>query len=160
MSLPSLVELSAFEASNYIKNIYTIFNNEVANGKLTFLDLPIKCPWHPSHDNKHFCFWHLISEKHETNCEEDRVPDMERCKRIRWIRFVVEHANNKDLIWCWEKSVKTKRGRNSHIHLYLHKEKYLVILRKKSNRLELVTTFIVNNHKRREREYEKENDPR
>jgi hypothetical protein len=160
MNLPSLIELSDFEASAYIDEVFRIFNDDVVNGNLSFLGLPIKCPWHPPYDNKHFCFWHLISKKQESNREEDRIPDMQRCERISWIRFVIQNSNDKDLVWCWEKSIKTKRGRNSHIHLYLHKERYLVILRRKNNRLELVTTFIVNNHKRREREYKKENDPR
>jgi uncharacterized protein YlaI len=160
MNLPEIILLSDSEASKYIDKIFNIFQMEVVNGGLEFLGLPIKCPWHPSSDNKHFCFWHLISEKNETGKECDRIHDPRRCERISWISYVIQNANNKTKIWCWEKEIRTKRGRNKHIHLYLHEECYMVILRRKSNRLELVTTFVVSNHQRRVNERQNGVDPR
>lgn len=160
MSLPEIVLLSQHEAISYIDVIYQIFNKEVVNGNLFFLELPIICPWSPSYDDKHFCFWHLISEKNETNKEEDRIPDIRRCERIHWIAYVIKNANDRNKIWCWEKDTKTKRGRAKHITLYLHEEKYVVILRRKFNRLELVTTFLKERHGRMSLEKDQYPDPR
>ena len=61
MSLPNLVLLSDYQASDYLEKIYKIFVDEVVNGNLFFLGLRITCPYHPPFDNKHFSFWHLIS---------------------------------------------------------------------------------------------------
>ncbi|MFT7088072.1 MAG: hypothetical protein ACJAZX_001527 [Rickettsiales bacterium] len=160
MKIPDLVLLSDFKASEYLENIYKIFVDEVANGELSFLELPIKCPYHPPCDNKHFSFWHLISEKNESGKEEDRIPDPRRCERIKWISYVIKNANDRQKIWCWEKLINTKRGKNRHIHLYLQEERYLVVLRRKNNRLELVTTFVVENHLKREKENKSYSDPR
>lgn len=160
MSLPQLVLLSEYEATNYLDAVYNIFNEEIANGKLSFLCLPIKCPWNPPFENKHFCFWHLISEKGDSDKEEDRIPDLRRCERIRWIAYVLNNANDNRKVWCWEKAVKTKRGRVSHIILYLHEENYMVILRRKSNRLELVTAYTKNNHSSISKERLNYRDPR
>lgn len=145
MNLPPLVLLSDYDATRYLDAVFDIFNKEVANGSLSFLQLPIKCPWHPPFDDKHFCFWHLISEQGDSSKEEDRIPDPRRCERIRWIAYVINNANDENKVWCWEKDVKTKRGRSSHIILYLHEENYMVVLRRKSNRLELVTAYLKTN---------------
>ena len=163
MSLPNLVLLSDYQASDYLEKIYKIFVDEVVNGNLSFLGLRITCPYHPPFDNKHFSFWHLISEKNQTNQEKDRVPDMRRCERIKWISCVIKNADNKEKIWCWEKLIKTTRGYNEHIHLYLHQERYLVVLRRKNNRLEIVTTFVVTSdliHNKKSEEKELYLDPR
>lgn len=161
MTLPSLVQVSDYNASEYIDKIYEIFVNEVVNGNLSFLGLPISCPWHPPYDSKHFSFWHLISESSDSNrVEQDRVPDMRRCERIKWIAYVINNASNKQLVWCWEKDIKTSRGKSKHIHLYFHEERYMVILRRKNVRFEIVTTFTVENHKRREEESKIWSDPR
>ena len=160
MNLPDLVLLSDFKASEYLDNIYKIFVDEVANGNLSFLGLPIKCPYHPPHNNKHFSFWHLISEKNETNREEDRVPDPRRCERIKWISYVIKNANDKEQIWCWENERLTKRGRSEHIVLYLHEKQYIIVLRKKPTRLELVTAYVRKDHKRMIEERKSCRDPR
>ncbi len=147
MTLPSLVPVSDYNASEYIDKIYEIFVDEVVNGNISFLGLPISCPWHPPYDSKHFSFWHLISESSDSNrVEHDRVPDMRRCERIKWISYIIKNANDKELIWCWENTRKTSRGLSKHVVLYLHAERYIVVLRKKVYRLELVTAYIRKDH--------------
>ena len=146
MSLPELLMLEQYPADIYIDAVYEVYKKEVVNGDLTFLNLPIKCPWHPPFQNKHFSFWHLISEKGGSNLEADRVPDIRRCERIKWISYVIINAYDCSKILCWEKEVQTSRGRNKHIHLYLHEERYLVVLRKEKKRLDIVTTFVVREH--------------
>ncbi len=160
MILPDLILLSDYDAANYIDVIYRIFKSNVVDGKLAFLGLPITYPWHPSYDNKHFCFWHLITNKFESEYEADRLPDMRRCERIRWVDYVIYNANDREKIWCWEKNIKTKRGCNKHIALYLHEEHYLVVLRRKQNRLELVTAYVKKSHGSMVNERAKNKDPR
>lgn len=147
MTLPPLVLLTDYETCSYIDAVYYFFRMDVIDANFTFLDLPVTYPWHPSYDNKHFCFWHLISQNYGNDKEEERIPDIRRCERIRWIAYVISNANNCERVWCWEKEVRTSRGRSTHIVLYLHEEKYMVILRRKNNRLELVTAYTKENEK-------------
>ncbi|MFT7099470.1 MAG: hypothetical protein ACJAS6_001352 [Rickettsiales bacterium] len=160
MKNPDLILLSDYKPSEYLEQIHQIFVSEVANGGLSFLDLPIMCPYHPSHDNKHFSFWHSMSEKKETSKEEDRILDFRRCERVKWISYVIKNANDKEKVWCWENERKTKRGLSRHIVLYLYQEQYIVILRKKLKRLELVTAYIRKDHNGMIEEKKKCNDPR
>ena len=141
MSAPDLVLLKDYEAELYLHEVYRFFVDEVANANLQFLGLPITCQWHPPTDNKHFSFWHVVSSGGAGIAEEDRMPDMRRCEQIRWIAYVLQKASDKGTVWCWEKSVKTSRGPSIHVMLYLHQERYLVVLRRKKNRLELVTAY-------------------
>lgn len=141
MNVPELVRLGDYDASHYLDEVYKFFVDEVANARIEFLGLPITCPWHPPTDNKHFSFWHVVSSGGAGIAEEDRMPDMRRCEQIRWIAYVLQNASDKNTVWCWEKSVKTSRGRSIHVMLYLHRERYLVVLRRKQNRLELVTAY-------------------
>lgn len=159
MTLPDLMPISNYDASKYIGIIYAAFKRELVDGNLSFLDLPITFPWKPPYDNKHFCFWHSISERGDTNNEDDRIPNMSRCERILWIPYVITNALDQDKIWCWEKSVKTKRGRSKHIQLFFHEENYLIVLRRKANRLEFVTAYVRGAVKMKQ-EKERYHDPR
>ena len=160
MTLPELMPIYDYEATTYLDEVYRVFVSEIVDGGLTFLELPIKCPWHPAHDDKHFSFWHTISNNDATQREEDRIPDVLRCERIRWISYVIKNANDRQKVWCWEKLVRTSRGKQTHIVLYYHEKQYLVVLRKKSNRLELVTAYVRKNHQKMVNEKGKYVDPR
>lgn len=157
MNLPKLIYLADYEAGDYINVVYEKFKHTIAERKLTFLGLPVICPWHPPTDNKHACFWHLISTGTE---EEKRIPEITRCERILWVAYIIRNANNHREILCWEKVVKTSRGRSTHIALYLPSEKYLVILRKKTNRLELITAYVKSNDRTLLLEHNRNPDPR
>jgi len=160
MSLPPLEPISKYDPTRYIDEIFSIFDKDIANGGLSLLGLPIKCIWHKPSDNKHFSFWHIFSEKGETDLEEDRIPSIERCEKVRWIPYIIKNAMDDDLVWCWEKSVRTGRGRNTHVLLYLHQEKFLVVFRRKANRLELVTAYPKHNYKKMQKERARYLDPR
>lgn len=159
MKLPSLPELITLESCNgqwedYLNTIYAIFLEEVVNGKLSFLGLPIHCQYRPATQGKHFGFWHLISEG---NLEEDRVPDLRRCERIKWISHIIKNAHSAQ-IKCWE----NKRGSNKHIVFWLPNENFIVVLAKRKDYLLLKTAYV--HHARKTSKFRKEqedySDPR
>ena len=59
-TFPELVELSQYggDWEQYLNGVYQIYLDEVVNGKLRFLDLPISCQYRPATHGKHFGFWH------------------------------------------------------------------------------------------------------
>ncbi len=163
MDLPDLLEIEHFGGSwdNYLDAAYKIYCDEVVNGNLDFMGIEIKCPWHPPFNDKHFSFWHIISQASSASTkEEDREPDFERIKRIRWIPFILKISKNQNEVLCWNKIVKTKRGRKTHLQI-LHKNSgFMIVLRKAKNRYDIVTAYRIKNPGRKIAEYDKVMDPR
>lgn len=153
MNLPTLVKIeqmagvdSAEKWKNYVEVIYEIFCAEVANARLAYQGLPIKCRYHEPYDGKHFSFWHMISNGF---VEEDRTPDFERCARIRWISFLICHADDPNFVRVWEQERKTKHGRKKRVVLWLYNHDYVVILEPKATCYFIITTYCISGGTRR-----------
>lgn len=165
MSLPSLVLLEQYSGNweRYLDAVYSQFMSSFVNAGLLFNGLPVRCAWSPPTDNKHFGFWHVISERPENGSEDDRVPDIRRCERIGWIGYVLSQAANKAQILCWENLRRTSRGVSKHTVLYFSDQRYVVVLRSKSDCYQIVTSYCVE-HESRHRKLIKESheciDPR
>jgi hypothetical protein len=104
---------------------------------------------HPVIQNKEATFWHLLSEG---MIEENRLPDLRRCERIRWPRPIIEHEKD-SRIKMWE----NKRGQEIRICLWLEDREYLVVLAKRTGYILLWTAYpVIENHRKRklQREYD------
>lgn len=86
----------------------------------------------PETKGKGFGFWHCISTGED---EDDRTPDLERCKRIAWIRALIENADHPD-IDCWSNT----RGREKCWLLWF-REEYLVVLAERNGYYLLKTGY-------------------
>ncbi len=154
--LPSLVFLEDFSGNweTYKQELYQIFLDSIVN-KLTFLNLPISCRYFQPIGEMHRCFWHLISEGALN--DEDRIPDMRRCERIRWIAHLINNYQD-SAITCWE----NKRSSNNNTVLWLPPENYMVILSKRKNYYLLTTAYVHSKGKARSNQKEMEiyKDPR
>ena len=107
MSLP---ELFLFHGNwqEYVDALYAIYEKEIVWGNLTFNGMPVKSQYRPPTDNKGYGFWHVISDG---PVETDRIPDLRRCERIRWIAWAINNVDTDQRIKCW----KNRRGRDIHI---------------------------------------------
>ncbi len=159
MSLYPLPDLILFEDSQgdwgkYKQKLYQLFLDSIVN-KLTFLNAPIKCRYFQPIDNMYRCFWHLISEG--ALDDNDRIPAMRRCERLRWIAHIINHYNDLDVL-CWE----NKRGQNNHIVLWLPSEKYMIVLSRRKDYYLLITAYPHDERKARgnEKEVKIYRDPR
>lgn len=143
--LPELITLDQYQGdwSSYVEVIYQHYINTIANGKLTYKNLPIRCQFRPLSQGKGFGFWHCISEGIE---ETVRFPDLRRCERILWIAWVIHQSEHNAHITCW----KNKRGSNEHIVLFLEIENYVVILAKRKTYYLLKTAYCVNSQRKRQ----------
>lgn len=104
----------------YEADIYSIFVAELANGALQYEGLRVGCRRHPETEGKWASFWHLVQEG---RVEEERLPDLRRCERIRWVRWVIENAQAHADIDVWQ----NKRGSEVNALLW-YREEYIVIL--------------------------------
>lgn len=100
-------------------------------------------------EGKEGTFWHIISEG---LTEEERIPDLRRCERIRWPRPMIEsHGSNR--IRCW----RYRRNGDRRISIALQDFTYLLVLVDRGSYVLLLTAFPVEMERRREklrREYE------
>lgn len=123
MSLPPLLNFTG-DWDDYVEQLYTIFLDEIAKGGLTFRGDPVSCRRMPETDKRWAAFWHLVQEG---RIEDDRLPDLRRCERLRWIKYVIENWNTDSSIQWWENN----RDGNVSVLLWLNEE-YLVILAKRN----------------------------
>jgi len=150
MSLPRKLSVGDFPGADFterwkvfLEAIYQVFLKAVARGGLRFQGLPVKCRYQPPYKDKHYSFWHLMSEGKE---EEERTPDLERCARIPWIAWVIRNADNPKVVRWWENERSTPRGLKTHVPLWLFEHDYVVILEKRADFYLLLTTYCLRGH--------------
>ena len=146
--LPPLLAFSG-DWQKYVDQLYDIFQREIVYGNLRFQGAPIRTQYRPPTDDKGFGFWHIISEGPE---EAERVPDFRRCERIRWISWVIQHAEIDARISWW----KNKRKANTHVVLWVEEEDFVVILAERKGYYLLRTAYCVEEHRRNSLKRERE----
>lgn len=104
----------------YLNVLYHIFENDFIRSKPVFRGRRLGLKRFPLSKGKEVTFWHMTSEGSD---EEDRIPDLRRCERIRWPRPSIDNCDTAGIrIWT------EPRGNESRIHIYLEEEAYLVVL--------------------------------
>lgn len=140
--------------SPYEDTVYQAFLESFVRPEIVFRGCPVSAPYRPESRGKHFSFWHVISEApHPGNRnEEDRVPDIARCERIRWIAWAIEQANTgAEAVSWWE----NRRGRDTHVVIWAEPWDFAVILGKRQGYYVLKTAYC-NLRPGRRRAFEKE----
>jgi hypothetical protein len=122
MNPPDLVPFNAFRGdwAAYETELNRIFIAEIARGGLAFRGVRVNCRRVPEAAGRWASFWHLVQEG---RVEDDRTPDLRRCERIRWVRWVIENAAAHAEIDEWQ----NMRGTEANTLLW-YREEYLVVL--------------------------------
>lgn len=135
MKPPELLPLDAFGGSwsDYETALYRIFLNEIARGSLQFRGMPVRCRRIPETRGRWAAFWHLVQEG---RVEEERIPDLRRCERIGWVRWIIENDGAHPGIEAWENS----RGTEVNALLW-YREEYLVVMAQRRDYWLLKTAY-------------------
>jgi hypothetical protein len=122
MTPPDLLPFAAFggDWSAYEAELHSIFIAEITRGGIEFDGVRVNCRRLPETGGKWASFWHLVQEG---RVEDDRLPDLRRCERIRWVRWVIEKAAEHAEIDIWQNT----RGAEVNTLLWF-REEYLVVL--------------------------------
>ncbi|MBN1579458.1 MAG: hypothetical protein JXA89_02055 [Anaerolineae bacterium] len=149
--LPPLVLLNNYDGDwdRYVEAIYDYFEQDFVNETPYFQENKVVIKRHPYYQGKEATFWHLISEG---RIEDDRLPDLRRCERIRWPRPFIEH-NNDRVIKVW----KNKRGTQTRVCLWFEDQDYMVVLAERKGYVILWTAYpVTRSHRKRKlrQEYE------
>ena len=83
----------------------------------------MSCRRLPETAGKWAAFWYLVQQG---KVEDDRLPHVRRCERLRWVRYLIEAWNTDSDIQWWE----NKRGSETNVLLW-YRQEYLVILSKR-----------------------------
>jgi len=122
MTPPGLILFNNFggDWTAYEAELHRIFIAEIARGGLAFRDVQVNCRRLPETAGRWASFWHLVQEG---RVEDDRTPDLRRCERISWVRWVIENAPTHLGIDEWQNT----RGTEVNTLLW-YREEYLVVL--------------------------------
>ncbi|MEY8095838.1 hypothetical protein AB9F29_00230 [Falsihalocynthiibacter sp. S25ZX9] len=152
MTLPDLISFNDYGGDwlRYEASLYAVFQSDILHHDLSFRGARVTARRNPEHERKWAGFWHLISEG---RVEDDRLPDMRRCERLKWIRWIIENADSCQDIDVWE----NQRGSETSTLLWF-REEYLVILSARSKNYLLKTAYCtVQGHKIRKLSKERDN---
>lgn len=131
MIVPALITLAEHEGNwqAYEDALYAEYLATIVRAGLRFQGAPVSTRRSPEARNKAYGFWHIISEaQSRTNRnKEDRIPDIKRCERIRWVAWCILHAGSPGVSW-WE----NERGRETHVVIWAEEHDFAVILAKRN----------------------------
>ena len=83
----------------FLNHKYALKKNiNLIDNQAYFKSLRVSIRKQPLYQEKHFSFWHVTSTGEK---EEERIPDFRRCERIRWIRPIIENADD-PAVKVWE----------------------------------------------------------
>jgi hypothetical protein len=149
--LPPLLPLSEAggDWSKYVERLYDIFREDFVTTGAHYEGKRCAFAVHPRSEGKEKFFWHLISEGEK---EEERIPDLRRCERIRWPKPVIQRRPEQGvLVWG------STRGKHTRLQIALPDFSYLVVLEDRVSYLIAITAFCVEKEHRRvklKKEYE------
>jgi hypothetical protein len=152
--LPPLVKFLDYSGDwdKYLSTVYGFFERDFIKNKPRFRREKVNIKRHPVINGKEATFWHLISEG---KYEEDRLPNIRRCERVRWPFSIIENCDREINIKIWE----NERGGEGRVCIWLsfENEDYLVVLAKRSDYLLFWTAYPLtyeNTKRKLQKEYE------
>ena len=145
MSPPDLLLFEGDWAS-YEDKVYEAFLESFVRADVRFRGWRVKAQYRPETRGKGFSFWHTISEAPDpkNRNEDDRIPNLRRCERIRWVRWAIENAEKDGFSW-WE----NLRSGNTHVVIWAREYDFAVVLAKRRDYYVLKTAFAeITSHRR------------
>jgi len=149
--LPALVKISDYDGNwnNYLDKLYAYFCEDFISSASNYRGLKVCIKRHPLIEQKEATFWHIITKSENS---EERIPDLERCERIRWPKPIIEKVPSSQIkVW------QNRRRNETRVCLWFENAEYLVILSERKNFLLLWTAYpVMKNHRKNKlkKEYE------
>jgi hypothetical protein len=152
--LPEMASVNPWTEATY-EMLYEIFCRDIRDASLKYVgnDVWIYCDLE---DGREKIFWHLTSRKQKAEKiprrkrkfftagqeypEPERLPDPRRCERLTWVKPLIEHpANPEVLAWDYEEGDETVKT-----YIWIRDYDFVVIMKKYPDRKRrLITSFYV-----------------
>lgn len=127
--------------SAYEDALYELFCSVYESGSICFRQVEVKMKHYPPDYDERSGFYHLICENYDEKDESSRLPNLRRCERIKWPKYIIENCEEskcKDLL-VWPNTRKGKKN----ILLYCVSLDYLVVLGVRNGYYLLTTAYPV-----------------
>lgn len=147
--LPPLVRLADYggDWERYLAALYAGFREDFVESQPSYPHKRWSLKRMPMYDGKEATFWHIISEGQH---EDERIPDLRRCERIRWPRAIID-AIGTDQVRAWQ----NRRGTEQRVVLTLPDFSYIVVLADRGEYIMLWTAYnVMFEHQRRKQQKE------
>lgn len=141
---PQLLEFDG-DWPPYEDMLYQVYLETIVHYGLVFRDWPVRTQYRPETRGKGFSFWHVISEapSPKNKNEDERIPDLERCRKLRWVAWVIQHAGEEGFPW-WE----NKRGTETRVVIWAEAYDFAVVLAKRNGYYLLKTAYCLKEHRK------------
>jgi hypothetical protein len=130
------------EWKGLIEDIYVDFVDTFISNTVSFQGMRVEIR-SLKDDNKEQDFWHLVTRDIERAGE--REAEVQRAVRCHWAACLISNYQDPAVSYF---VTRDDRGRLKH-HFWHQPEDYVVILVERSNRLFIVTAFVVDQHHKR-----------
>ena len=151
--LPELCHLEEFGGDwrRYEDELYRYFRRDFIASRPSIDGQPVGINVAPVVNGKEESFWHLTTEEQEVVrdgiASKERLPDMERCCRIRWPRAILD-ASESNGVRVW----RERRPDGLRVVFALEDFSYLVsVAVRRGGKLYLATAFPVLYERRRDK---------
>ena len=141
--IPKLEPYDGYDTwKDYEDLLYSIFKHDFIDSHPDFEGKRVAIRREPIEYGKEEAFFHVTCQDYSK--EGDRVPDLRRCERIRWVRAFIENYNcdpsacpECEGVKVWSEPYKN----NSRVHILLEEERYIVVIERRNTYCLLVTAF-------------------
>ena len=152
--LPEAASVNPWTENTY-DMLYTIFCRDIRDHNLRYIGNDVWI-FHDMEDGKEKIFWHLTTRdskrekiprrkrkfypKAQTHTEKERLPDLRRCERLPWIKPLLAHpAEPEVLAWDHEEGDGTIKT-----YVWIKDNDFVVIMKKyPDDKRRLITSFYV-----------------
>lgn len=159
--LPEKAIVNPWTHSTY-DMLYAIFCLDIRDYDLRYIGNDVWI-FPDTEDGKERIFWHLTTRdvKREKiprrkrkfypggkkEAETERLPDLRRCERLPWVKPLIEHASEPDVLaWDYEEGDRTIKT-----YVWIKDYDFVVIMKRYPNRKRrLITSFYVDKTYKRE----------
>jgi len=127
--LPELLLFSDYnnDWEEYIQILYQYFIEDFIDNKPVINGYKLCLKRYPLREGKEATFWHLITRGID---ETNRLPDKERCARIRWPKPIILNYTKREI----KAFSRIIRGEN-RIHLWFESLDYVVVIAERYNQI-------------------------
>lgn len=166
--LPAFVEQKIGETyQDYEDRLWNIFYTDFIKTHPTYAGKKVLAQYRPVEaDGKWGSFIHITTVKDRRTNE--RVPDLERCERIRFPKATLENCKhcticgytNCERPYIWTETVRTGKHKSERTHILIPSDKYTVIIEFDNKRdcYWLVTAYQLNHEKSYQSELKRYNN--
>lgn len=145
---PLIEQKSGQVLSDYLKDLYPIYEMEIANGSFSFHGKPVHVFTELNMNLQHQTFEHLT-----TKGNTDRLYNTKRCERLVWIRDILADLCNGCTNYHVFRDTKVKTNKNPRYIIWCTKEDYVIVLEERQKDVMLITAYcVLYPNKRRELE--------